>query len=110
MLILILFLPLLLKNLEGVSNRSACFRCAIACVFPDGQEPIVVSGEVAGEITEKKQGEGGFGYDPIFFYPPFGCTLAEVDANRKNEVSHRGVALQAFARALAERLENQSEK
>ena len=93
---------LLLKNMEGVTNRRAAFRCVIACVFPDGSEPIVVSGSVEGLITEHKQGNGGFGYDPVFYYPPFGCTLAEVEPERKNAISHRGEALQRLAAMLAE--------
>jgi XTP/dITP diphosphohydrolase len=95
---------LLLKNMEGVSDRYAEFRCAIACAFPDGSEPIVVLGKVAGEITHEPSGNGGFGYDPVFYYPPDGMTLAELDAKRKNEISHRGEALRLFAAALAERL------
>jgi XTP/dITP diphosphohydrolase len=95
---------LLLKNMEGVSDRYAEFRCAIACALPDGSEPIVVLGKVAGEITHEPSGNGGFGYDPVFYYPPDGMTLAELDAQRKNEISHRGEALRLFAAALAERL------
>lgn len=95
---------LLLKNMEGVSDRYAEFRCAIACAFPDDSEPIVVQGAVAGEITQEPSGNGGFGYDPVFYYPPDGMTLAELDAKRKNEISHRGEALRLFAAALAERL------
>jgi XTP/dITP diphosphohydrolase len=63
-----------------------------------------VLGKVAGEITHEPSGNGGFGYDPVFYYPPDGMTLAELDAQRKNEISHRGEALRLFAAALAERL------
>jgi XTP/dITP diphosphohydrolase len=94
---------LLLQNMENVTDRRAAFRCVIACAFPDGQEPIVAQGIVEGLITTEKQGNGGFGYDPVFYYPPFGCTLAEVDAVRKNAISHRGMALQRFAAMLVER-------
>ena len=96
---------LLLKNMEGVSDRYAEFRCAIACAFPDDSEPIVVQGAVAGEITQEPSGNGGFGYDPVFYYPPDGMTLAELDAQRKNQISHRGAALTLFAAALVERLQ-----
>ncbi len=94
----------LLKKLQGVKDRSASFRCVIACVFPSDDEPIVVQGEVKGQITDAPSGNGGFGYDPVFYYPPYGCTLAEVDAQRKNSISHRGMALRAFAKALAQRM------
>ena len=96
---------LLLKNMEGVSDRYAEFRCAIACAFPDDSEPIIVQGAVAGEITQEPSGNGGFGYDPVFYYPPDGMTLAELDAQRKNQISHRGAALTLFAAALVERLQ-----
>ena len=96
---------LLLKNMEGVSDRYAEFRCAIACAFPDNSEPIIVQGAVAGEITQEPSGKGGFGYDPVFYYPPDGMTLAELDAQRKNQISHRGAALTLFASALVERLQ-----
>ena len=96
---------LLLKNMEGVSDRYAEFRCAIACAFPDDSEPIIVQGAVAGEITQEPSGKGGFGYDPVFYYPPDGMTLAELDAQRKNQISHRGAALTLFASALVERLQ-----
>ena len=95
---------LLLKNMEGKQDRRACFRCVIACAFPDGGKEIVCSGRVDGEITDAPYGNGGFGYDPIFYYPPFGCTLAEVAADQKNQISHRGEALRAFARALSDQL------
>ena len=96
---------LLLKNMEGVSDRYAEVRCAIACAFPDNSEPIIVQGAVAGEITQEPSGNGGFGYDPVFYYPPDGMTLAELDAQRKNQISHRGAALTLFAAALVERLQ-----
>ncbi|MBO7249793.1 MAG: non-canonical purine NTP pyrophosphatase, partial [Clostridia bacterium] len=84
---------LLLKNLEDKADRSARFVCCIACVFPEktGYEPIVVRGHVEGEILKERQGEGGFGYDPLFYFPQFGKTLAEVSPEEKNSVSHRGM-------------------
>ena len=93
---------LLLKNLEDKSDRSARFVCCIACVFPEkyGCEPIVVRGSVEGEILRERQGEGGFGYDPLFYFPQFGKTLAEVTPEEKNSVSHRGNAIKAFAEKL----------
>ena len=95
---------LLLKNLENETDRSARFVCCIACVFPEkyGFEPIVVRGHVEGEILRERQGNGGFGYDPLFFFPQFNKTLAEVTPEEKNSVSHRGNAIKAFAEKLAE--------
>lgn len=90
----------LLKNLEGESDRFAEFVCTIACVFPDGREPIVVEGRTAGVIIDKAQGSEGFGYDPLFFYEPLGKTFAELSADEKNAISHRGKAIEAFAKAL----------
>jgi XTP/dITP diphosphohydrolase len=95
---------LLLKNLEDKSDRSARFVCCIACVFPEkyGCEPIVVRGSVEGEILRERQGNGGFGYDPLFYFPQFGKTLAEVTPEEKNSVSHRGNAIKVFAEKLKE--------
>ena len=93
---------LLLKNLEDKTDRSARFVCCIACVFPEryGYEPIVVRGHVAGEILKERHGDGGFGYDPLFYFPEFNKTLAEVTPEEKNKVSHRGNAIAAFAERL----------
>jgi XTP/dITP diphosphohydrolase len=91
---------LLLERLRGVppERRTARYRCVIAVVEPSGRERVV-EGTVEGRIAEALHGSGGFGYDPLFFYPPFGCTFGEVVAERKHRVSHRGVAARA-ARAL----------
>ncbi len=93
----------LLYNLRNVpkGERGGAYQCAIACVFPDGRE-FTVHGEVRGEILTEPHGEGGFGYDPYFYYPPFGCTFAEASPDAKNAVSHRGMALSAFAEKLAQ--------
>lgn len=93
---------LLLKNLEDKADRSARFVCCIACVFPEkyGISPITVRGYVEGEILKERRGEGGFGYDPLFYCPLVGKTLAEVTAEEKNKVSHRGNAVFAFAERL----------
>ena len=95
---------LLLKNLEGVADRSAAFVCTLACVFPDGSEPIVVEGRVEGVITHASRGENGFGYDPIFYYPPMEKTAAEMTPDEKNAISHRGAAVALFAKVLKEKL------
>ena len=93
---------ILLKNLEDKTDRSARFVCCIACVFPEryGYEPIVVRGHVAGEILKERHGDGGFGYDPLFYFPEFNKTLAEITPEEKNKVSHRGNAIAAFAERL----------
>ena len=91
----------LLAALEGVPEvmRTARFRCVIALADPDGVA-LTTSGTVEGRILEEPSGEGGFGYDPLFFHEPFACTFAEVDAARKADVSHRGQALRRLAREL----------
>lgn len=96
-------LQLLLKNTENVPDgqRQAQFVCVITLVMPDGQT-IQARGEVHGELLRAPAGEGGFGYDPIFYYPPYGKTLAEVTPEEKNQVSHRAKALQAFYQKLKE--------
>jgi XTP/dITP diphosphohydrolase len=95
---------LLLKNLQGVANREAAFICSLCCAFPDGSAPIRAVGAVEGEILLNPRGENGFGYDPLFWYDPLGKTLAEMTADEKNAISHRGAAVRMFARKLARRL------
>lgn len=88
---------LLLKLLKDKENRSAKYVCAIACVFPnDKGKNFVVRGECHGKIIDDRRGEAGFGYDPYFYYEPFGKTFAEVELSKKNEVSHRAVAVSKF--------------
>ena len=82
------------------SERAAHFVSAIACVFPDGRE-IVVRGECPGVIIDAPRGGGGFGYDPYFLYEPLGKTFAEMTAEEKNAVSHRGKALAAMKEQIA---------
>jgi len=96
-------LQLLLKNAEHIPDgqRQAKFVCVITLVTPDGKT-IQARGEVHGELLRAPAGEGGFGYDPIFYYPPYGKTLAEVTAEEKNKVSHRAVALNIFYEKLKE--------
>ena len=92
----------LLKNLENKSDRRARFVSCIACVFPEryNLEPFTVRGKVEGEILKEGRGEGGFGYDPLFYYAPFEKTLAEVTQEEKNSVSHRANAIKLFAEKL----------
>ena len=94
----------LLKNMEAVPDgqRQGRFVSVIACVYPDGME-FTVRGECEGVILREIRGEGGFGYDPIFFSPGDGCTFAEMPQARKNEISHRARALAAMKAALEAR-------
>ncbi len=96
-------LELLLKNTEKVPDgqRQAQFVCVITMVTPEGQT-IQARGEIHGELTREPRGENGFGYDPIFYYPPMGMTTAEMPSEAKNEVSHRGNALKVFYEKLKE--------
>ena len=94
---------LLLRNTEHVPDgqRQAKFVCVISFVTPEGKI-IQARGEIHGELTREPRGENGFGYDPIFYYPPFGQTTAEIPAEQKNQVSHRGNALRIFYEKLKE--------
>ena len=96
-------LCLLLKNTEHVPDgqRQAKFVCVITMVTPDGKV-IQSRGEIHGELTREAKGENGFGYDPIFYYPPLGKTTAELSSEEKNEVSHRANALKDFYKKLKE--------
>jgi len=96
-------LQLLLKNMENVPDdqRQAKFVSVISFVTPDGQV-IQARGEFHGALTREPRGENGFGYDPIFYYPPLNKTAAELSAEEKNEVSHRANALKVFYEKLKE--------
>ena len=96
-------LQLLLKNTENVPDgqRQAKFVCVITMVTPEGKT-IQARGEIHGELTREPRGKNGFGYDPIFYYPPLGQTTAEIPAELKNQVSHRGNALRIFYEKLKE--------
>ncbi|MBR4514145.1 MAG: RdgB/HAM1 family non-canonical purine NTP pyrophosphatase [Lachnospiraceae bacterium] len=80
-------------------RRSARFVCAIAAAFPDGRVETV-RGTIEGRVGYVQAGANGFGYDPIFYVPEFGCTTAELPPERKNEVSHRGNALRLIKEYL----------
>ena len=96
-------LNLLLKNTENVPDdkRQAKFVCVITLVTPQGQT-IQARGEVHGMLLRAPAGENGFGYDPIFYYPPFGKSQAQVSPEEKNRVSHRANALKVFYEKLKE--------
>lgn len=95
----------IIQRLEGVprEERTARFVCAIAAVFPDGEE-VVTHGEIEGWIDYEEKGSNGFGYDPIFSVPEFGRTTAELSDEEKNSVSHRGRALRKMKDELRKRL------
>lgn len=86
----------LLFELADKNDRSAAFVSVVACALPNG-ECFSVRGECRGEILKDYRGEGGFGYDPLFYYPPFKKSFAELTMAEKNEISHRGAAMRAFA-------------
>ena len=101
----------ILDRLAGIpkEQRSARFVCAIAAVLPDGQT-LVTRGTIEGYIGEKPAGKNGFGYDPIFYVEEYGCSTAELDAEQKNAVSHRGKALRAMREKLAGFLQNSKDR
>lgn len=89
----------LLKDLQGVANRSAQFVCSIACAFPDNMNAadFTVTGITYGEILCNERGKGGFGYDPLFWIDELGKTYAEMSTEEKNKYSHRGRAIMMLA-------------
>ncbi|MGA2716840.1 MAG: RdgB/HAM1 family non-canonical purine NTP pyrophosphatase [Bryobacteraceae bacterium] len=93
---------LLLQRLGNNPNRRARFVCVIA-LAEGGEVRQTFRGEVEGEILLAARGPGGFGYDPLFYYPPFACSFGEVDGPKKFDVSHRGQALRALLKYLAAR-------
>ena len=95
----------LIDRLEGVpdNKRTARFVCAIAAALPGG-EVITTSGEIEGRIDHEEKGNNGFGYDPIFYVPEYGCTTAQLSVEEKNRVSHRARALAAMKEELEQRL------
>ncbi|SET61346.1 XTP/dITP diphosphatase [[Clostridium] polysaccharolyticum] len=91
-----------LANAKG-SERSARFVSAIACAMPNG-ETFTTRGTIEGEIGYKIEGTEGFGYDPIFYVPEFGCTTAELTPEQKNKISHRGKALEEMKKILIQKI------
>ena len=98
----------LVQRLEGVADekRTARFVCAMAAAFPDGKT-ITTRGTIEGRIGYEERGENGFGYDPIFYLPEYGCSTAELSLEKKNELSHRGKALRAIREKLKDYLNTQ---
>lgn len=98
---------MLLQNLSGKTDRRAFFECVLACALPNG-ENFTVSGRCEGVILESPRGRNGFGYDPLFYVPGLGKTLAEMSGEEKNAISHRGAAVRQFVAAFARRLGKES--
>lgn len=99
----------LLDCLSGVPDekRTARFVCAIAAAFPDGTTEVV-RGTMEGIIGHEIIGENGFGYDPIFFLPEYGCTSAQLPPEKKNELSHRGEGLRKMRAVIEKKLKEKS--
>lgn len=95
----------LIDRLSGVpeEKRTARFVCAIAAVFPDGT-CLTTRGVMEGRIGYSESGSNGFGYDPIFILPEYGCTTADLDPDTKNRESHRGKALRAMKAELQRKI------
>jgi XTP/dITP diphosphohydrolase len=89
----------LLRDMTGQTNRKASFACAMVCARPDGMT-IQAQGFLGGEIALSLRGTGGFGYDPLFFLPELGQTLAQLSPEQKNCLSHRGKALRRIMTRL----------
>lgn len=96
---------LLLSRMKGVPDerRSARFVCAIAAAFPDGATEVV-RGTMEGRVAYEAAGVNGFGYDPIFWLPEYGCTSAELSPEKKNELSHRGQGLRRMREIMEKKL------
>ena len=97
---------LLLQNMRGSTNRAAHFHSAVVCAFPEG-EVLSAQGDCFGAIAFAPMGGNGFGYDPIFMVPELRKTFAQLTAEEKNAISHRGSALRAIAAELKTYLEKQ---
>ena len=91
----------LVESLKGQANRRAHYTCVLVAVrHADDPEPIIAEGRWYGEVADTPQGEGGFGYDPYFYLPQYGKTAAQLTADEKNAVSHRGVALKKLVEEM----------
>ena len=93
----------LLAALKGVDERGAAFHCVATFVAPDDSEALVAAGEWRGSILHARQGEGGFGYDPLFYVPDCKCSSAELSPEQKNARSHRGQALRKLVELIGQK-------
>jgi XTP/dITP diphosphohydrolase len=102
----------LLRELCGVpaERRTARYRCAAVLVDPERRKEVVRSGACEGVVLTSPRGQGGFGYDPLFFLPELGQTMAEIDLGQKNRLSHRAAAFRALAVAIRDHLPKISKK
>lgn len=96
-------MQIILDRLEGSSHRGARFRCCIA-LAKVGHPTEIIEDTCEGQIADAPSGGGGFGYDPIFWLPEMGCTMADLSADQKHAISHRGKVLRAFAEAFAAKI------
>ena len=94
---------LLLSRMEGKEDRSAAFKCALALKIP-GKETIIAEGSCPGTILTERRGTGGFGYDPLFLYEPMNKTYAEMNAEEKNQISHRSRAAEMMRSIMSQLL------
>ncbi len=100
---------LLIENLKGFPQPwTAHFHCTVSILAPKG-EPVFTEGDVQGEIIAEERGSNGFGYDPIFFLPVLGMTMAQLSSEEKNRISHRALAVQAAVPFLLKMLDEPSE-
>lgn len=91
----------LLKNMQGVSDRRAHYYCVLVLVrHADDPQPIIAEGEWHGEIAHSERGDGGFGYDPMFWLPELGKMSSELSHDEKHEISHRGQAMKVLLKKL----------
>lgn len=91
----------LLASLQGQTDRRAHFYCVLVLVrHADDPQPLIAEGEWHGEIVDDARGEGGFGYDPLFWVPQYNCTSAQLDPVQKNQLSHRGQAMAVLLQCL----------
>ena len=94
----------LLEGMEGVKNRKATFKCVIMIAVPSGPA-LTYEGLCHGEVAHEMKGDHGFGYDPLFYYPPLKKTFAQISLEEKNRVSHRGKAMAQLRREFDKVLE-----
>ncbi len=91
----------LLQDMQGVTDRRAHYYCVLVLLHhADDPQPLIAEGEWHGEIANEEQGDGGFGYDPLFWLPEFGKTSAQLDREQKHAISHRGKALRVLLEKL----------
>lgn len=101
----------LLADMQGIEDRGGAFVCAIACAFPSDMtnEDFCVRGECRGIVLHKEKGEGGFGYDPLFFVEKYQKTFGELSSEEKNKISHRAVATELFVKRFCKDLKIQEQ-